>query len=223
MPEMDGYRIEHGVLDEAVESETTDEFVRAEMLMDALGFTPLGPREAPKSVTDLADMIEANPQRSLVLSAARRGYGQALRAELERRAKMREMFEFVTAGLGSEMLGSQARRSLVTSDIVERVIRQTTGKDADESPADPQVKRLRVGDRIDGYCNGMFGTEGYDDERVVEYIGKGYANLRILDSSGRRGPHVVVIQGDGFGRLPEYANKVRYYDENDAERWKDAE
>ncbi len=221
---MDGYSIEYGVLDEAVEAETTDEFVRAEMLMDSLGFLPLGPREVPKSITDLADMIEANPQRSLVLSATRRGYGQALRNELERRAKVREQFEQVTEGLNSEMLGSQARSALVRSDAVGKVVNQVTGrKDADESPADPQVKRLKVGDRIDGYCNGMFGIEGYDDERVVEYIGKGYANLRILDGSGRGAPHVVVIQGDGFERLPEYANKVRYYDENDVERWRDPE
>ncbi|WGH21977.1 hypothetical protein SEA_TROGGLEHUMPER_96 [Rhodococcus phage Trogglehumper] len=219
MPEMDGYNIEYGVLDEAVEH---DEAARADAIMTSLGFLPLGPHNpTPESIVELADMLEANPHRSLFLSATRRGYGALLRIELERRAKVREAFEFVTAGLSSELLGSQARSTLADPDLVNRVIRQVTGKAAE--PEDPKVKRLKVGDRIDGYCNGMFGIEGYDDERVVEYIGKGYANLRILDSSGRRGPHVVVIQGDGFGRLLEYANKVRYYDEQDAEHWKDAE
>ena len=213
MPEMDGYSIEYGVLDEAEYSEAA----KADLLMDSLGFLPLGPREpVPKTITDMADMIEANPRRSLVLSANRRGYGPALRDELERRAKVREMFQFVTSGLSSEMLGSQARRYLSGFDAVGKAVQPVEDDD-------PKVKRLKVGDRIDGYCNGMFGIEGYDDERVVEYIGKGYANLRILDSSGRRGPHVVVIQGDGFGRLVEYANKVRYYDEMDAEHWKDPE
>lgn len=218
MPEMDGYNIEYGVLDEVEQSEAA----KADEVMDSLGFLPLGPgRPLPKLVAELADMIEANPHRSLVLSAARRGYGQLLRNELERRAKVREMFEFVTSGLGSETLGMMARSTLADPDLVGKVIKQVTGREVEA--LDPKVKRLEVGDRIDGYCNGMFGIEGYDDERVVEYIGKDYANLRILDSSGRRGPHVVVIQGDGFGRLLEYANKVRYYDEQGAERWKDAE
>lgn len=214
MPEMDGYSIEYGVLDEAVEH---DEAAKADAAMDSLGFLPLGPgRPLPKVVAELADMIEANPHRSLVLSAARRGYGQLLRNELERRAKVREMFEFVTSGLSSEMQRSQARRYLSGFDAVGKAVQPVEDDD-------PQVKRLEVGDRIDGYCNGMFGIEGYDDERVVEYIGKDYANLRILDSSGPRNPHVVVIQGDGFGRLLEYANKVRYYDDQGAEHWKGAE
>lgn len=214
MPEMDGYNIEHGVLDEAVEH---DEDARADAIMTSLGFLPLGPHNStPESIVALADMLEANPHRSLFLSATRRGYGALLRVELERRAKVREAFEFVTSGLSSEMLGSQARRYLSGFDAVGKAVHPV-------EDVDPQVKRLEIGDRIGGYCNGMFGIEGYDNERVVEYIGKGYANLRILDSSGRPGPHVVVIQGDGFGRLIEYANKVRYYDEQDAERWKDPE
>lgn len=214
MPEMDGYNIEYGVLDEAAENA---EAARADEVMDSLGFLPLGPvRPLPKLVSELADMLEANPHRSLFLSATRRGYGALLRIELERRAKVREAFEFVTSGLSSEMQRSQARRYLFDSDPVGKAVQPAEA-------LDPKAKRLKVGDRIDGYCNGMFGIEGYDDERVVEYIGKGYANLRILDSSGRRGPHVVVIQGDGFGRLLEYANKVRYYDEQGAEHWKDAE
>lgn len=90
---------------------------RADRAMAQFGFLPLAPRERPTAaqVKELADLIEARPHRSLVLSAGRLGYGGALRAELERRHEQRETFNKVVEGLDSEMLGSAAQSAILAN------------------------------------------------------------------------------------------------------------
>lgn len=45
-------------------------------------------------------------------------------------------------------------------------------------------KKLKVGDRIDGYCFGIFSIDEYSQERIVVKVKKDYVVLQDLDYRG---------------------------------------
>jgi hypothetical protein len=56
--------------------------------------------------------------------------------------------------------------------------------------------KLRPGDRVDGYCYGAFGIDGYFDERVVREVGPNWVLLEILDVFGKPSGSVTLYHGD---------------------------
>lgn len=134
MPEMDEVRPQVLPIPLApIEQETLTEAAHADRAMDQFGLMPLAPREKPtwSDVKELADLIEANPHRSLVLAAQRRGYGGALLAELERRHEQRETFNKVIGGLDSEMLGSAAQSAILANPYRTPESKSDDGADDD--------------------------------------------------------------------------------------------
>lgn len=56
--------------------------------------------------------------------------------------------------------------------------------------------KLRPGDRVDGYCYGSFGIDGYSTHRVVREVGPNWVLLEILDCFDKPSGDVTLYHGD---------------------------